>query len=294
MAEIVHENKRKPKDYSIGQIADTFIAAQQVMADQSITQHTANVTIPAKAPIGLSFVSDVHLGSPHTNYKAFFSDIERITQDPRLYVGKGGDWIDNFMGNFRDAEAAAFQLQPPEIQMKFEDSIIKALEKSIVAMIGGNHDKMAGSRTGVSHHRLLRRGDSFAFLPEGGLINLTVGKVTYRILWKHSYRFNSSLNEFNPHHRMGQMLAQADIRVLEHLHSPGVEVVEELEYDQKHTVVNIKTGSYKEADPFSMSRWKAGRRGPETIVLFPDRKKVVPFHGADALEDAQAYMRGLG
>lgn len=294
IAEVVTSNKKRPKDYSLAEMEKTLTSAQRVIRDQSITQYTANVKIAAKVPIGLSFVSDVHLGSPDTNYKAFFADIGRIAADPRMYMGKGGDWCDNFMGSFIDATAPAFQLQPPEIQIGFENGIIEKLGDSIIAMIGGNHDNMAIRKTGVSHHNLLRRGDSFAFLPEGGLINLTVGKITYRILWKHSFRFNSSLNEFNPHHRMAQMLAQCDIRVLEHLHSPGTEIVEELEFDQKHSVVNIKTGTYKEDDAYSMSKWKAGRRGPQTVILFPDRRKIVPFHGADALEDAQAYMRGCG
>lgn len=292
VAEIVHDDKKKPKDYTLEQMAGAFLSAQQVIEDQSISQHVANVRIPAKVPIGLSFITDVHLGSPATNYGAFFEDIGRIASDPRLYMGKGGDWCDNFMGSFTDASAPAFQLQPPEIQLGFEDNIIKTLGSSIIAMIDGNHDKMPIRKTGISHRALMRRGDSFAYLPEGGLINLTVGEVTYRILWKHSYRYNSSLNEFNPHHRMGQMLAQADIRVLEHLHSPGMETVEELEFDQKHTVVNIKTGTYKEEDNYSMSKWKAGRLGPETVVLFPDRRKIVPFHGADAISDAQIYMAG--
>ena len=294
VAEIVTDDKKRPKDYSLDEMANAFISAQQVLDDQSISQNSANVTIPAKVPIGLSFISDVHLGSPATNYQAFFADITRISQDPRLYLGKGGDWCDMFMGSFTDASAAAHQLQPPDIQIGFEDNIVKKLGDSIIAMIGGNHDSMATRKTGISHHDLLRRGDRFAFLPQGGLVNLTVGKITYRILWKHSYRFNSSHNEFNSHHRMAQFLAQCDVRVLEHLHSPGTETVEELEFDQKHTVVNIKTGTYKEEDGYSMSKWKAGRRGPQTIVLYPDRKKIVPFHGAEALEDAQTYMAGLG
>ena len=63
---------------------------------------------------------------------------------------------------------------------------------------------------------------------------------------------------------------------------------------EKRTVVEIRTGSYKIGDKFSQQFFKEGRPGPQTVVLYPDRRKMVPIHGADALNDARTYLDGVG
>ena len=57
-------------------------------------------------------------------------------------------------------------------------------------------------------------------------------------------------------------------------------------------MVNIRTGSYKIDDSFSMNYFKSGRIAPQTVVLFPNEKKIVPMHGRDAIKDAITYLRG--
>ena len=83
----------------------------------------------------------------------------------------------------------------------------------------------------------------------------------------------------------------ADIVVQEHEHSPGIESLEKGEYDKK-TVVNIRTGAYKINDGFSMDFYKSGRTAPQTIILFPDEKKILAMHGRDAIKDAITYLEG--
>jgi len=38
--------------------------------------------------------------------------------------------------------------------------------------------------------------------------------------------------------------------------------------------------------------FKSGRRGPQTVILWPDKRKILAMHGADALNDAKTYLRG--
>ncbi len=93
---------------------------------------------------------------------------------------------------------------------------------------------------------------------------------------------------------MLEMLApDVDVVVTEHEHNPGMESIETFEFDQKRTVVNVRTGSYKENDPYSMDYYKAGRPGPQTILFWPDNRKVLGLHGADSLNDAVTQLRGL-
>ena len=282
------KNRKDARD-----LCDAFKAAA-VREKTSIRQSTTEASIDTDQPIALSFISDVHLGSPHTNYEAFFADVDTIAGDPRLYLMKGGDWCDKFMGQFKDKMAPANALQPPQIQLLVTERLMKHLGKAIVAICGGNHDNMDSRQTGISTEYFIHRDLQIPVLPQGGLVELNVGGVVYKILWKHNYRFNSSLNQFNAHHRMLETLApDADVVVMEHEHNPGCESIEKYDLGQQRTVVNIRTGTYKESDPFSMQYFKAGQRGPQTIILWPKEKKILALHGRDALTDAVTYLNGV-
>ncbi len=293
VGQIINHNKKSPEQLTLGDIKNAFTQAV-VREKTSIRQSVAKCEIKTNVPIALSFISDVHLGSSHTDYAAFFADIETIAGNPRIYLMKGGDWCDKFMPSFRDASASVWQLQPPQIQLLVVERLMEYLGEALVAVVGGNHDRMDAKKTGISTEYFIHRKLRVPYLPEGGLVEILIGKIQYKILWKHHYRFNSSLNSFNTHHRMLEMLApDVDVVVTEHEHNPGMESIEKFEFNQKRTVVNIRTGSYKENDPYSMDYFKAGRPGPQTIVFWPDSRKVLGLHGADSLGDAVTQIKGL-
>ena len=78
------------------------------------------------------------------------------------------------------------------------------------------------------------------------------------------------------------------------VHNPAISMTEKGSdsLGDARTEIDIRTGTYKLDDKFSEEFFKTGVRGPETIVLFPDRKKMVPFHGREALADSQRYLDG--
>lgn len=286
-------NCKSPDTLNWGDLEDAFKQAV-VREKTSIRQSVAKCSIKTNVPIALSFISDVHLGSNYTDYDAFFRDLKTIADTPQIYLMKGGDWCDKFMPSFRDASASAWQLQPPQVQLLIVERLMDYLGKALVAVIGGNHDRMDAKKTGISTEYFIHRKLKVPYLPEGGLVEITIGDIKYKILWKHDYRFKSAMNQFNPHHRMLEQLApDVDVVVLEHLHSPGIESIERFEFDQKRTVISVRTGSYKTNDPYSMDHYKAGRPGPQTIIFWPDKRKVLGLHGADSLNDAVTQLKGL-
>ena len=292
--DLIRTDKRWPKDPSVDDVERIVLTAQEVRQDLLPDQMQAAVTIKTDQPIALSFISDVHIGSGYVNYRAFFDDLRIIRSDPRFFLAAGGDWADKFMPSFKDASASTWQIVPAELQLLFTQKILKALEPSIVACIGGNHNDMDMKLTGISTDRMIHRDGAPAFMPHGGLLTLTVGQATYRIIWKHHWRYNSALNQFNSHHRILEQLApSADIVVTEHEHNPGMESIERFEYDDKRTIINVRTGAYKENDAFSMKYFKGGRRGPQTLILWPDRSEPpMAIHGGEALRRAQTFLNG--
>lgn len=290
-ASVISDKKRKPKDLSLEDFIDGFTTAQDFRRSFDISQIQYDKTIKTKKPIAVAWLTDWHIGSPYTDYGAILADVRFIKEHQGFYANLGGDACDNFMPGFKDAGAVMNQLHPATIQLLTEEKIIEYLEPKIIAKNGGNHDAMPSKKTGINTEYFILRDKSFGVMPFGGLINLTVGDVVYKILWKHSYRFKSSLNLFNSHRQMLQTLEPtADIVVQEHEHNPGIEVIERFEFESRKTVVNIRTGTYKISDPYSMTYYKSGRMGPQTVVLYPDRRKILAFHGEDALEDAGRYL----
>ena len=292
-SEIIYSDTQFPVEGNFDEIAAELDRVKEERKKYDYKQHQCHVTIKTKEPIALSFISDAHIGSPYTNYEALRKDIALIRDDPRFYVGLGGDIIDNFQPGFKDATAPMKQLTTTQIQLIALEALMKELDGKIVAAITGNHDTMEQRRTGRDSQYFIRRNQPFPNLLHGGLVNLTVGKITYKIIWKHKYRFTSSLNIFNSLRQMINMLEpDADMGVQEHEHNPGILSCEVGEYSSKKTQIQMRTGAYKADDDFSMDQFKEGCRGPQTVILWPDKKKKMALHGDCALEDAQTFLNG--
>lgn len=252
-------------------------------------------TIPTDRPIGLVFMSDVHIGSSAIDREALDEHLNLIEANKdALWIMKGGDWWDNFPQGFKDAGAPAGAALSPGEQVSEVENILDRFDKQIVASIAGNHDKMLAKKAGIDIDYFIYRGRSFPHLPEGGIIELTVGQQMYLILWKHEYRFNSYQNDTHAHKQMRRILCPtADIVTLEHLHKGTVESALHGGVYGQDPVVYAQSGTYKIVDPFSMYKYKPGQVSPITIVVFPDQKKMVAFNGRDAISDALALMNGL-
>ncbi len=292
--QIIRTSKKTPGNLPADDWRRVFTEAQGIRDIVSDRELYCAATIKTKTPVALCFFGDWHLGSAHTDYQRLYADAQFVAETENIYCGISGDRTDMFVPGFKDASAVMGQLAPPDLQLEAMDSLLKLLGPKVVAAIGGNHDTMARRKTGVDVERWVRKGYSFSYMPHGGVLTLTVGDQAYKILWKHHYRFNSSLNQFNSHHRMMELLEPtADLIVTEHEHNPGIESVERGTGEARRTVISIRTGAYKIDDGYSMDFFKEGRPGPQTVILFPDRKKVLAMHGVEALQDAAIYLRGV-
>ena len=59
----------------------------------------ARATYPSdQAPIGITLMSDLHLGNAHTDYKLIYEEVRTIVTTPGLYAMLLGDLVDNWVG----------------------------------------------------------------------------------------------------------------------------------------------------------------------------------------------------
>ena len=277
VAPIVHDAYQKAKPVDLDKVFSTLIDVQELEQSQDIVQlDVVRARIETDKPVALCFLSDLHLGNVRTDYRAMRRDLNSIRDHPRIYVMKGGDWPNKTLGSFRDQTAMAEQISTPQSQVIVVDAIMQQMAGKIVAAIGGNHDNRDERATGLSTEYFIHRDKPFPYLKFGGVIKLTVGKVEYAILWKHNYKGSSIYNELHAHMRARRELYPvADIVVMEHTHSPAVKTSRQYDFDLGRMVVDIRTGTYLIDDAYSRDKFKSGRPGPMTVILFPDRKKMV-------------------
>jgi predicted phosphodiesterase len=297
VAPIIHEAYKKAKPLDLDKVFDTLIDVQELEQSQDIVQlDVVRARIDTDKPIGLCFLSDLHLGNVKTDYRSMRRDLSLVRDHPQLYVMKGGDWPNKTLGSFRDQTAMSEQISPPQSQVVITEAIINALDGKVVAAIGGNHDNRDERATGLSTEYFIHRDKPFPYLKYGGVVKLTVGSQEYAILWKHHYKGSSIYNELHANIRARRELYPlADIVVMEHTHSPAVKTSRQYDYDLGRMVVDIRTGTYLLDDAYSRDKFKAGRPGPMVVVLYPDRHKIVVPESdcGEMLEDAVVYLRGF-
>lgn len=277
------------------ELFDHLIAWQDALNAAFPQQQDVRVSIPTDQPIGLVLMSDWHIGGKGTDLRQIREDVRIIASHPRLYVGLGGDVIDNFILE-KMAAAQRSSSATVEVQWRGFRHVTRPLldTHSLLWVSSGNHDQWTERVAGIDG--ILSALASVpccyigkSYTQEGGYVDLTVGNETYTIWRKH--RPSGMVSRFNINHFAKQMQRvelprEFDIAVTEHIHSPETTI---WHYRRKKRVVAC-LGSYKVDDPHARNwGFYNGGYGVAVVVLYPHTRRMVPF---DNLHDALAYLDG--
>lgn len=271
--------------------------SQQLHDANKWSQESCKIKLEVDRPIAIVLSADWHLGSTAVNYAVWKKDIETFMNTPNLYLGTVGDLIDNFR-DFKSKFPIVNQLISPNIQYDLLQGIFVDMVDNgkLLFAVAGNHDVEFDERI---------MGDSFVarftsrlvpFFDGKGVVELTVGEVTYSFLVMHKSRFSSFLNTLHGNKREYQLTFPADVVVTAHTHMPGFEEYHHydwanaLGYNVGGTSFLVKCGTYKEGDIYSRRYFNKGIISTPTIVLYPNSKKMVYFQCA---EDAITFMKNL-
>jgi len=206
--------------------------AQEIYEQQEVGQREASVELhPANPdlPIYIWLNTDDHLGSIHTDYKAFLRDYTRVRELPNFYVINNGDEVDAFMINNKAAAGVYENPMSPQEQGFLFHKLFKQLDdqKKIIAFSFGNHNQWLRS-SGYKFENTWLRDFNCPVLNCGGEIKLKVGKQEYKIGISHMHWGTSKINITNPGKRMLQNEhPDADVIFLGHCFSSDTEVLTE-------------------------------------------------------------------
>ena len=238
-------------------------------------QNVFHIRVNTDLPIMHVWTADWHLLDAGTDHDRFDEDVSIWTSTPGIRLGLGGDYANWFspavLPRAMPANTLPSDVTKPILKRKFQ-----TLQEFIDYVVGGNHDEMPGA-TGWHPITEICHDLRLPHLGPGGRVMYQVGKQTYQIEARHSFNFNSALNDTNSHRQLWAQAGKPDMVFTAHLHHP---TMHHRTFDGDDTVW-ARNGSYKQNDSYAKSKnfvhTQSEPPDQPGVVLLPDSKRMIPF-----------------
>ena len=275
-----------PPDSTWEEHLEAIKSINKIVAFHQQVPEEININYDTDKPIGLVFSADWQLGQFGVDYTAFQTDMNTIADEPGLYVRIGGDSIQNIIQASKIG--SSHNQTPVAVQNGLLVLTLKKLAHKINDVGTGNHNYWSTTLTGEDWLGETLRQMKLRYTKHGARVNLHVGNQVYPYMARHVGKYNSSFNLTHSNKQEQRMnYPWARFTVFEHQH---VASVEQYRYDNKECAA-IRTGTYAVLDDYAQ-QW--GFYGAHvcnpTVVLFPDRDKLVAFKD---MGDAITYLRAV-
>lgn len=244
-------------------------------------------------PIGIAFLSDVHVGGGGVDLARFRADVGTISRTPNLYAVFNGDLLENTKPQLKSATALySAQFANPKEQYGYALSRMALCRDKWLVINQGNHDQFDFRVAGIDRLEMLAHQLGVPYRTEAGAtIKLTVGEQPYVIVAKHDHKGKSQLNKSNSQRRLWDEWPHewenADVVALAHLHEPLVEHV----MRKGREVVYLRSGSYKVVDAWAESGGYKPAYGVPVVIFWPGERKVLAFPGSLFAEACEYLSR---
>ncbi len=166
-------------------------------------------------PYALAFLSDLHIGSPYTDYKQARLDAEVIRATPGMYAIFHGDGIDNWilpkMAGLQRGQAVNFDDEWALFKLW-----LSILGRKLLVVVAGNHDNWTYTLAGID---FLKNIVDPRIYYDSQQVDFTVkaGDSLMRFCVRHKWRGNSILNPTHALERAARDI-DADVYVGGHTH----------------------------------------------------------------------------
>lgn len=283
---VTFEDRKEPTSEDVDKYYDQLKALNHAAMQLESKQTKATISLDEDKPVGIAFWGDWHMGCRGVDYDKLDEDTEIIRNTDGLYVIGMGDYKDNASGLVHQDgthdSIATTDLQDKLVMRRFEQTA----DKHIVT-IRGCHDDWDKRNSNKDFIQALCGITGAVNLWHGGIINLTVGDIEYRIGARHKYKFESSLNTTNTQRNFMNEFGPCDIIALAHKHFCELEHTERMGTE----VIYLRSGSYKRYDEFGQKlAGYEGIHGVPLCILFPHERQIIPFR---RLEDGVAVLKTL-
>ncbi|MFX0077146.1 MAG: hypothetical protein ACFE96_17000 [Candidatus Hermodarchaeota archaeon] len=231
----------------------------------------------------LFFLTDPHVGNPHTRHKKITKTVDLISKKPNTYGIGGGDYCDNFENKRPGSYDQVLSI--PQ-QKDFIKQIFERLRGKMLAVVQGCHDEWMYNREEFDLSQYLSKHSQGKPLGFGGVLKIHIGEQTYKILVRHKisgFTPNSSPTSLMKY-LLRNNLADIDLILTGHWHT-----YVKYGFNIKNRIVNaLIYPSYKRTD-----RWIDAKSLPKSptnvplIILGKKKHEVLIF---DNIEEGLNYL----
>lgn len=225
--------------------------------------------------ICLALTADFHLGHEGVDYGRLEQDMKIIANTPDMYMGFLGDAMDNFIEPSKYPEAVINAITSPKDQaymLNYVLSLLKKPDNKILFVTKDNHVTERLKRTcGIDWTNKMWSDLNVFYGGEEIVVNLNLGKTTYKLVARHQYRGGSNIHLTAACKSLlkNGKYGDADIVALAHKHEGATEIF----HYRGIPRVACQASTYKLFDPFAK---KLGYDDPNVfmpcVILDPHKK----------------------
>ena len=235
---LIQEKKRAvvPVDFSLEVELESILQYQEISFSRRVYEVDVDL---GEYPVGIVFIGDLHIGHVGTDYKRIVEDVNTILDTPNLYVCLVGDYCE--FSKSRRRKTLHEDIIPANRQLAYLFSYLNRLRDGLLGVVLGTHENFILHNSGIDVLEEWCVQNGVPYFRYGGVLNVRVGEVSYRICMRHEYRYDYSRNITNAIRSMYEMYEEFDIGVLAHRHQSAVQ---EIDYRGK-SVGMVRCGTYK-------------------------------------------------
>ena len=227
--------------------------------------------------VGITALSDFHIGHEGVDYKRLQHDINVIAKTPNMFIAFLGDTIDNFI-NEKHLGAIINAVSSPKQQLYMLQHLLSMLKDPKAKILFVTKDNHVSNRlkkaTGIDWSNKMWDDYGVFYGGEEVRCELYLGKQQYNILARHSFRGQSSVHLTAGAKKLLRegMYEDIDVVMLAHKHEGAAEL---FSYRGRPRLA-IQTSTYKLLDPYASH---LGFHPPTVfmpcIILSPETKDFI-------------------
>jgi hypothetical protein len=269
---------------------DLVIRGNKLLNDADVRQEIVYPEIPYLGWIGLVVGGDWHFEHFRTNTQGIVDDLRLIGSIPNLYYGFNGD-----AGDYTDLRFMELENDTLDIPLRRRYEIIRylfSLVPNTLFAVCGCHDNWVRTRGRWDVIEGIHSEIMGYYLGYGGTVNLTLGKVKYRIVALHKFMGESQYNIFHPNQKyLVQIDSDADVVCIAHRHDT-VGIAQP--FVQGKDRVFIRSGSHQYKTNYA---WKEGFRGaidrqPMLLLNGTERRMIAVNNFREGVPILEALNEG--
>lgn len=280
IATSLDKRRREQIDYqAVIQAAQTIHREQK---KREIVQPSAQLKITTADPVVVFTQGDLHIGNTDVNYAELLRQHDAIRGMRNAFLSLTGDILDN---GFIFREGGWAENLPYDMQGEVACNLLKDLDEGgkVLWNTVGNHDlfqqNVFPTYFGTMNFPIIG--------PNHGRVDLQVGEQDYNFFTFHKLSMGSST--MSPLLRCQRALEyfdqDADVLIGGHTHRKVIGQYKLGIDKQKKLRTMIETGTFKPEERFQREQGNLRTAnfdyGGAGVILFPDKKEVMPFYDFD-------------